>query len=47
MATKKSTAAVETIVKSIQKRDGSIVPFDVQKISNAINKAMIASRKDP
>lgn len=32
-----------TMVKSIQKRDGSIVPFDVQKIVNAINKSMIAS----
>jgi len=31
------------LVKNIQKRDGSVVPFDIQKIVNAIHKAMIAS----
>lgn len=30
-------------IKSIQKRDGKIVPFDIEKIANAINKAMLAS----
>jgi len=30
-------------LKQIQKRDGSIVPFKLEKITNAINKAMIAS----
>jgi len=30
-------------VKSIRKRDGQIVPFDVDKVVNAINKAMLAS----
>jgi len=30
-------------VKSVLKRDGSIVSFDVDKITNAINKAMLAS----
>jgi len=30
-------------VKSVQKRDGSIVPFDMEKIVSAINKAMLAS----
>ncbi len=43
MATAKKTASVETVVKKIQKRDGSVVPFDIQKITNAINKAMIAA----
>lgn len=30
-------------VKRVQKRDGEIVPFDIEKITNAINKAMLAS----
>lgn len=30
-------------IKSVQKRDGQIVPFDIEKITNAINKAMLAS----
>src|SRR3989338_6854329 len=30
-----------TLVKSVKKRDGSIVPFDASRISNAIHKAMI------
>ncbi len=30
-------------IKSVQKRDGKIVPFDMGKIVNAINKAMLAS----
>ena len=30
-------------IKSVQKRDGEIVPFDIEKITNAINKAMLAS----
>jgi ribonucleoside-diphosphate reductase alpha chain len=30
-------------IKSVLKRDGIIVPFDVDKITNAINKAMLAS----
>ncbi len=41
---KKTTPKVETpVVKSVQKRDGSIVPFDVSRVVNAINKAMIAT----
>ena len=28
------------LIKSIQKRDGQIVPFDLAKITGAINKAM-------
>lgn len=30
-------------IKSVQKRSGEIVPFDVEKVVNAINKAMLAS----
>ncbi len=30
-------------IKSVQKRDGVVVPFDIEKITNAINKAMLAS----
>lgn len=30
-------------VKNIQKRDGSLVPFDLNKIVNAVHKAMIAT----
>jgi len=29
-------------IKGVQKRDGEIVPFDIEKIKNAINKAMLA-----
>ncbi len=29
-------------IKTVQKRDGSIVPFDLSRIANAIHKAMIA-----
>lgn len=45
MQTKKNAAPAETSVKHIQKRDGSVVPFDIEKISNAINKAMLASNE--
>lgn len=34
-----------TFIKSIVKRDGSIVPFEIEKISNAINKAMLVSQE--
>ncbi|MCC7004305.1 ribonucleoside-triphosphate reductase [Candidatus Nomurabacteria bacterium] len=30
-------------VKNVQKRDGSILPFELSRIVNAINKAMVAS----
>lgn len=40
----KTKAVKNTIVvKNIQKRDGSIVPFDTKKISSAIHKAMLAA----
>src|ERR1035437_9762500 len=32
----------DSFIKSVQKRDGEIVPFDLIKITNAINKAMLA-----
>jgi len=28
------------LIRSIQKRDGQVVPFDLSKITTAINKAM-------
>ena len=43
MAKKKASSAVEPTVKSIQKRDGAIVAFDLEKIIHAIHKAMIAT----
>src|SRR3989344_1935766 len=33
------------LIKSIQKRTGTIVPFDIQKIINVIDKAMMASQE--
>ena len=35
-------ASKNDFIKGIQKRDGEIVPFDIVKITNAINKAMLA-----
>src|SRR3989344_6852155 len=43
MSTKRKIVVAPTLVKTIQKRDGTIVPFDVEKIKNAINKAMLVS----
>ncbi len=37
--------AMEDFVKKVQKRDGSIVSFDFERIVTAINKAMKASRE--
>jgi ribonucleoside-diphosphate reductase alpha chain len=37
------TSNKNNFIKSVQKRDGVIVPFDIEKIVNAINKAMLAS----
>ncbi|KKT37724.1 MAG: Ribonucleoside-triphosphate reductase [Parcubacteria group bacterium GW2011_GWA1_44_13] len=45
MQTKNKTVSTETTVQNIQKRDGSIAPFDVAKITQAIYKAMLASRE--
>lgn len=45
MATNKKTGVKEekdaVLVKSVQKRDGSVVAFDVERVVTAINKAMI------
>ena len=39
-----STNTVETfMIKTVQKRDGSLVNFDVERITNAIYKAMQVS----
>lgn len=48
-ATKKSAEkSVEpktrgSLIKEVQKRNGLVVPFDIERITNAINKAMIAT----
>ena len=34
---------ISSLVKLVQKRDGQIVPFDIKRIANAINKAMIST----
>lgn len=36
-------SAMEDFIKKVQKRDGSIVAFDFERIVTAINKAMLAS----
>jgi ribonucleoside-triphosphate reductase (thioredoxin) len=43
MPTKRKTVTESTIVKRIQKRDGSVIPFDISKIVEAVGKAMAAS----
>ncbi len=40
---KKTVKKFNTIIKKIQKRDGTIVSFDLEKIANAIHKAMVPS----
>ena len=45
MPSKKKIAPSVTVVKNIQKRDGTIVLFDIQKVVNAISKAMIAANE--
>ncbi len=35
----------KNLVTKIQKRDGSVVPFDLEKITNAVHKAMLASEE--
>ncbi len=37
--------AAEAAMMTIQKRDGTVVPFDKAKIVNAVHKAMIASKE--
>lgn len=38
-----SKKSKNSFIKSVQKRDGVIVPFDIEKVVNAINKAMLAA----
>ena len=38
-------SVIENLIKKIQKRDGSIVPFDFERIAVAINKAMMVSKE--
>ncbi len=42
---KSKKSAMEDFIKSVQKRDGSIVKFDFERIVTAINKAMLASNE--
>lgn len=37
-----ASKSLSTYVKNIQKRDGSVVPFDLSKIVTAVHKAMLA-----
>jgi len=39
---KKVISNKNNFIKSVQKRNGEIVPFEIEKIANAINKAMLA-----
>ena len=45
VATNKTTKKPDKniFIKSVEKRDGTIVPFEIEKIANAINKAMLVS----
>lgn len=45
MQTKNKSVSTETTVQKIQKRDGSIAPFDIEKITQAIYKAMLAAHE--
>lgn len=40
---KKIAKKFNTVIKKIQKRDGTVVPFDLEKIVGAIHKAMVSS----
>lgn len=39
----KKTGLKSSLIKNVQKRDGKVVPFDLERITNAIHKAMIAT----
>ncbi|MDR3558528.1 MAG: ATP cone domain-containing protein, partial [Candidatus Pacebacteria bacterium] len=43
MTSKKKPSAAKSVVKNIQKRDGTIVPFNKEKIMTAVEKAMNAA----
>ncbi len=40
---KKKELKIANLVKQVQKRDGAIVPFDLSRVKNAINKAMLST----
>jgi len=40
---KKKNSKISNLVKVVQKRDGQVVPFDIERVQNAINKAMIST----
>lgn len=42
-ATKKKEVREVPVIRTVQKRDGSIVPFDLLRVANAIHKAMIST----
>lgn len=42
---KKVTRTKNAIVKQVKKRDGSVVPFSVDRVTTAIHKAMIAANE--
>jgi ribonucleoside-diphosphate reductase alpha chain len=43
MSSTHSASPTERLIKNVQKRDETIVPFTIEKVENAIEKAMIAS----
>lgn len=43
--TKKRSQKKNTIVKQVKKRDGSIVPFSLERVTTAIHKSMIAANE--
>lgn len=43
MSSTASASPTERLLKTVQKRDGTIVPFNLTKIVNAIEKSMVAS----
>lgn len=43
MSSTQTASPTERLLKTVQKRDGTIVPFDLTKIVNAIEKSMVAS----
>src|SRR3990167_11086413 len=41
--TAQKTPSKASLIKQVQKRNGQIVPFDIERVINAIHKAMIAT----
>src|SRR5690349_6121634 len=42
-ATPKKKGEKHYLIDQVQKRNGKLVPFDIERISNAIGKAMVAT----